>query len=270
MKFFEGCMALITGASSGLGEEFAHQLAPVAKALVLVARRNDRLEALRERLLTEYPTCSVVTYQADLSQETEREQLANWLKEQQFPINFLINNAGLGDSGEFSTAEWPRVRSMLDVNIAALTHLTYLLLPSMLQTRGAAVLNISSVAGFFPLPNMAVYSATKAYVTSFSEALAMELRPKGIIVTALCPGPIPTEFFEVATRPNEEFRTPHSHSMPAFVATPRQVVFSGLQAVVAERPRTIPNPLLALAIGVALMIPFCLTRKVISCFRTSL
>ncbi len=270
MKFFEGCMALITGASSGLGEEFAHQLAPVAKTLVLVARRNDRLVALRERLLAEYPACSVFTYRADLSQEKEREELVNWLQKQQLPINFLVNNAGLGDSGEFSTAEWPRIRSMLDVNITALTHLTYLLLPSMLRTQGAAVLNVSSVAGFFPLPNMSVYSATKSYVTSFSEALAMELRPKGIIVTALCPGPIPTEFAETAARPYEEPRIPHTHSMPAFMATPRQVVLAGLQAVVAERPRAIPNPFLALAIGVALVIPFFLTRKVISCFRTSL
>ncbi|PWU09124.1 MAG: hypothetical protein C5B47_03815, partial [Verrucomicrobia bacterium] len=222
MKFFEGCSALITGASSGLGEEFAYQLAPLAKTLILVARRSDRLEALRANLLAQHPACSVVTCSVDLAQETERERLALWLQEQELSINFLINNAGLGDHGEFATAQWPRVRAMLDINIAALTHLIQLLLPTLLRTTRAAVLNVSSVAGFFPLPNMAVYAATKAYVTSFSEALAMELRPQGITVTALCPGPVPTGFFEVAARPYEEPRTPHSHSMPAFVSTPRQ------------------------------------------------
>lgn len=270
MKFFEGCTALITGASSGLGKEFACQLAPVAKALILVARRNDRLEVLRQRLMAEHPACSIAVYRADLSQETERETLTNWLQEQRISINFLINNAGLGDRGEFSTGEWWRIRSMLDVNISALTHLTFLLVPSMLQTGCAAVLNVSSVAGFFPLPNTAVYAASKAYVTSFSEALAMELRSKGIIVTALCPGPVPTEFFDVATRPNEEARAAHTDTMPMFMATPRKVVRAGLQAVAKERLRTIPNAFLALAVGAALLVPFCLMRKVISSLRTLL
>lgn len=270
MKFFEGCTALITGASSGLGEEFAYQLAPIAKTLVLVARRKDRLEALKIRLLAQHPTCSIFIHSADLAREAEREHLAQSLQDQQLCINFLVNNAGLGDHGEFSTAQWSRVRAILDVNIGALTHLTYLLLPSMLRAKRAAVLNVSSVAGFFPLPNMAVYAATKAYVTSFSEALAMELRPQGIIVTALCPGPVPTGFFEVAARSHEEPRTPHSHSMPTLVSTPQEVVLTGLRAVVAERPRVIPNRLLALAVGVALLVPFCLTRMAIARFRTSL
>ena len=270
MKFFEGCTALITGASSGLGEEFARQLAPVAKVLILVARRNDRLEALREALTAEHPSCSITVYRADLSIEAEREELARWLREGQIDVNFLVNNAGLGDHGEFAAGEWPRIRSMLDVNMSAVTHLTYLLLPSMLGGGGAAILNVSSVASFFPLPNMAVYSATKAYVTSFSEALAMELRPKGIIVTALCPGPVPTEFFDVATRSSEESRAPHYDSMPAFVATPQEVVFAGLKAVAGERPRAIPGLLLALGVGVALLIPFCLMRKILFSLRTSL
>ncbi len=270
MKFFEGCTALITGASSGLGEEFAYQLAPIAKTLVLIARRTYRLEALKTKLLAQHPACSIVIYSADLAQEAERERLVQWLQDQHLSINFLVNNAGLGDHGEFSTAQWSRVRAILDINIEALTHLTYLLLPSMLRTKRAAVLNVSSVAGFFPLPNMAVYAATKAYVTSLSEALAMELRPQGIIVTALCPGPVPTGFFEAAARSHEEPRTPHSHSMAAFVSTPREVVLTGLRAVAAERPRVIPNRLLTLAVVAALLVPFCLTRMAISRFRTSL
>jgi short-subunit dehydrogenase len=158
---------------------------------------------------------------------------------------------------------------MLAVNIAALTHLTYLLLPSLLPAHRAAILNVSSVAGFFPLPHTAIYCATKAYVTSFSEALAMELAPKGIRVTALCPGPVPTEFSQVAAR-STEIRPHHADLMPMFVASPGQVVKTGLRAVAEGKACVIPNLLLAFAVRTALLIPFDFTRKVISYFRMSL
>ncbi|MGH8046547.1 MAG: SDR family NAD(P)-dependent oxidoreductase, partial [Chthoniobacterales bacterium] len=131
MKFFEGCTALITGASSGLGAEFARQLAPHAQSLVLVARRNDRLEALRAELTEKFPQLSVFIYAADLSNEGARIAFVNWLSEQGIAIDFLVNNAGLGDHGAFESSEWDRVRAMLDVNISALTQLTHLLLPSL-------------------------------------------------------------------------------------------------------------------------------------------
>ena len=176
-------------------------------------------------------------------------------------VNFLVNNAGLGDHGPFDTSDWERVENMIDLNITSLTHLTHLLVQGMLENGRAAILNVSSVAGFFPIPQMAVYSASKAYVTSFSEALAMELRPKGITVTALCPGPIPTEFFDTATRPGEEDKASHFKTFPAFVVSPQQAVRTGLEAVVRERARVVPGPLLATAVAVALMIPFCLDSE---------
>jgi short-subunit dehydrogenase len=270
MKFYEGCTALITGASAGLGAEFARQLAPHAHRLVLVARRTDRLEALRDELQSAYPGLTVAIYGADLAQEDRRREFAAWLGEQRIKVDFLINNAGLGDHGAFETSDWNRVRAMLDVNIGALTHLTHLLLPSMRRGGRAAILNVSSVAGFFPLPNMAVYSATKAYVTSLSESLAIELRPYGITVTALCPGPVPTEFFAQARRSEEEDVVAHYDTMPAFVATPAEVVRAGLLAVMKDRPRVIPNPLLAIAVGLALLVPFCLTREILRNFRNKL
>lgn len=264
MQYFEGCTALITGASSGLGAEFARQLAPYARRLVLVARRNDRLEEMARELRGIHPSLDVRIYCADLADEGKRAELAGWLERENVGVNFLINNAGLGDHGRFDSSDWSRVRAMLDVNISALTHLTHLLVPSMLRGGKAAVLNVSSVASFFPLPHMAVYSATKAYVTSFSEALAIELRPKGITVTALCPGPVPTEFFEIATREGEADAASHFETFPAFVVSPQEAVASGLQAVARERARVIPGPLLAAAVGVALIVPFFILRRILA------
>ncbi len=187
----------------------------------------------------------------------------NWLPAQGLRVTFLVNNAGLGDHGLFEEAEWSRIRPMLDVNIAALTHLTNLLVPGMIEAGRGAVLNVSSVAGFFPLPNLAVYAATKAYVTSFSEALAMELRPRGITVTALCPGPVPTEFSKTATRPGSEQMFAHSETMPAFVVTPYEAVRDGLDAVARSRARVIPGPILWFAVSLSLLLPFFITREVL-------
>ena len=270
MKFYEGCTALITGASSGLGVEFARQLAPHAHALILVARRTDRLEAVQKELQSSHPHLSVAIYGADLSNEAERAALAVWLENQGAKVDFLVNNAGLGDRGAFETSEWAKVRAMIDVNISALTHLSHLLLPSMTRGGRAAILNVSSVASFFPLPNMAVYSASKAYVTSFSEALAIELRPRGITVTALCPGPVPTEFFTVARRSADEDGAAHYKTMPAVVVTPAEAVRAGLDAVARDRARVIPGTLLCVAVGLALLVPFCITREVLRSIKNKL
>lgn len=264
MKFFEGCTALITGASSGLGAEFARQLGPYARGVVLVARRRERLEDLAAELRGIHPGLEVRTYGADLADESQRVGLAQWLEGEGLGVDLLINNAGVGDHGDFKAGEWSRVKAMLDVNISALTHLTHLLLPSMVRSGRAAVLNVSSVASFFPLPHMAVYSATKAYVTSFSEALAIELRPHGITVTALCPGPVPTEFFDVATREGEGSAADHFKTFPAFTVSPQEAVEAGLRAVAHSRARVIPGPLLAISVGVALMIPFFFVRRILT------
>lgn len=259
---------MITGASAGLGAEFARQLAPYATSLILVARRGDRLEELKSELHALFPELQVFPYVADLTDENQRAGLARWLDQQGIRVDFLINNAGLGDKGDFETAEWERVRAMIDTNMTALTHLSHLLLPAMSGAGRAAILNVSSVAGFFPLPNMAVYGATKAYVTSLSEALAIELKPRGITVTALCPGPVPTEFFDVAMRNPDE--RPHFETLPAYAATAADVVYDGLRAVAAGRPRVIPNLLLCASVTIALAVPFFIVRKIIAAMRGSL
>ena len=257
-----GCTALVTGATSGLGAEFARQLAPRARQLILVGRRKERLESLAESLRKDFPSLAVDLIAADLAIPEERERLASYIVRSEIPLNLLINNAGLGDLGPFDTAEWSRLEPMLSVNVAALTHLTHLLLP-MLRTRNpSAVLNVSSIAGFFPLPEMAVYAATKAYVTSFSEALRMELAPQGAAVTALCPGPVPTEFFEVTSREGKPIRA-MDRSHPAFAATPELVVREALAGLERNRPGIIPNALLAAVVRTVRLLPFPLIREAI-------
>ena len=256
------CTALITGATAGLGEEFARQLAPVAARLILVGRRRERLASLSESLREKFPALAVETIPMDLALSSERERLASHIIREEIPVNLLVNNAGLGDLGPFDTAEWERLEPMLSVNVAALTHLTHLLLPMLRASSPAAVLNVSSVAGFFPLPEMAVYAATKAYVTSFSEALRMELAPHGVTVTALCPGPVPTEFFDVASRNGETIRA-MDRSHPALSATPELVVSEALKGLEADRPGVIPNALLATVVRAVRMLPFPLIREAI-------
>jgi uncharacterized protein len=270
MKFYEGCTALITGASSGLGVEFARQLAPHAHSLVLVARRLERLDALKDELESSHGNLKVHVYGADLASEDQRVALVNWLPSQNVKVHFLINNAGLGDRGPFESSDWNRIRSILEVNISALTHLIHLLLPSMTLSGRAAILNVSSVAGFLPLPNTAVYAASKAYVTSFSEALALELQPRGITVTALCPGPIATEFHAVAHRPGDVERASHAEAMPAFVVTPQEAVRTALIAVSRDRARVVPGPLLSVSIALAMLVPFFIVREILRALRNKL
>jgi len=258
----KGCTALITGATAGLGAEFARQLAPKASRMILVGRRAERLKALAEELRRDFPDLQLDPISADLTDPKVREQIASHIVRSELPLNLLVNNAGLGDLGPFDTAEWSRLEPMLSVNIGALTHLTHLLLPMLQARTPSAVLNVSSVAGFFPLPEMAVYAATKAYVTSFSEALRMELEPHGVSVTALCPGPVPTEFFEVASREGKSIRA-MDRSHPALAASPALVVREALKGIEGNRPGVIPNTLLAALIRTVRLLPFPVIREAI-------
>lgn len=258
----QGCTALVTGATAGLGAEFARQLAPRARHLILVGRRKERLTSLAESLRKDFPKLSIESIPVDLALAEDRERLASHIVRSEIPLNLLVNNAGLGDLGPFDTADWRRLEPMLSVNVIALTHLTHLLL-SMLQAHTpSAILNVSSIAGFFPLPEMGVYAATKAYVTSFSEALRMELAPHGVSVTALCPGPVPTEFFEVASREGKSIRA-MDRSHPAFAATPELVVREALAGLEHNRPGVIPNALLAFVVRAVRLLPFPAIREAI-------
>jgi len=248
--------ALVTGASSGLGEEFALQIAPRVDKLVLVARREPHLQELAERIRIRHPHVAVAVYAADLTHATAREKLLETLTERGFIPDLLINNAGLGDYGEFATSEWDRLRAMLQVNIEALTHLTHQFVPHMIQ-RGGAVINVSSLASVIPIPDFAVYAATKAYVTSFSEALRIELKEHHIPVLAVCPGPVHTEFGDVARR------SEGSPGMPArewFYVPREQVVRESLQALDRRAARVYPGWKTAVSAVALAAIPIVLLR----------
>ena len=239
----DGCNALITGASAGLGREFARQLAGRARSLILVARREQRLNELRDELIHRHPNLTVHVHKTHLANPSELEELIAWLEREKIDVDLLINNAGLGDSGPFATSDPTRNEQMMFVNMVALTSLTRHLLPQMIARKRGGILNVSSSAGFLPIPGFAVYAATKAYVTSFSEALRAELRGTGVSVCALCPGPVHTEFQEVAKRPGEQ-----PESGPEFVhVSVEKVVYDALTALEKDRPLVIPG--LAMKIG---------------------
>src|SRR5215468_7340970 len=175
-----GCTALVTGASAGIGREIARALAPQARNLVIVARRGDRLEQLRSELTNRHPGLTVRVRIVDLSDEGQVAALVEWLDAEKIAIDLLVNNAGRGDLGSFATSDPERVHQIILVNIFALTLLTRLLLPKMIAQKRGGILNVSSSAGFLPIPGFGVYAASKAYVTSFSEALRTELTGTGV------------------------------------------------------------------------------------------
>jgi len=186
-------VTLITGASAGLGAEFARQCAARGEALVLLARRRERLEALKDELGGD-----VTLFAADLSLPGAPADLLAQMHSAGLDIACLINNAGFGLAGRLDAQPPERLSGMIDLNVRALTELSRAVLPRMLARGRGAILNVASTAAFQPGPHMAVYYATKAYVLSFTEALHQELKSKGIKVSALCPGPVDTEFFDVA------------------------------------------------------------------------
>ncbi len=250
---------MITGASAGIGCEFARQLAPVVNKLILIARRNDRLEALESELKGINPNLELFVRSLDLRHPGKLEHLCDWLDESGFTPDLLINSAGMGDHGPFVESEWERVDSMLQVNLSALTYLTFRVLRAMRKAGDGAILNVSSVASLLPLPNSAVYAATKAYVTSFSEAIRAELRSSNISVTTVCPGPVETEFLSRATRGSE----PQKHTAPnCLVVSVHEVVRKALQAVKKDRARVIPGVLVNLTMTVIAFLPMFIKRLV--------
>ncbi|HOT95590.1 MAG TPA: SDR family NAD(P)-dependent oxidoreductase [bacterium] len=184
---------LLTGASFGIGYELAKLFARDHHHLVLVARSGDKLAADAEEL-TRLGAASVLCLVRDLSQVESPDEIFRYVTEKELQIDILVNNAGFGDHGPFAETEWEKDAAMVQVNITSLLHLTRLFLPGMIERRSGQILNVASTAAFQPGPYMALYYASKAFVLSFSEALAEECRESGVIVTALCPGPTATEF----------------------------------------------------------------------------
>jgi hypothetical protein len=185
-------VALITGASAGLGVEFARQLSKRGHRLVLAARRMEKLQALAKEL------GNARAVAIDLSKATAAAKLMADLEAAGEQVEILVNNAGFGLIGRFAELDAKRERQMIDLNVGALTDLCRAVAPEMIRRKSGAILNVASTAAFQPGPKMAVYFATKAFVLSLSEALHEELKPHGIKVSCLCPGPTRTEFGEVA------------------------------------------------------------------------
>jgi short-subunit dehydrogenase len=192
----EGSTCLITGASSGIGEEFARQLAARGHGVLLVARREERLRELAADLERQHGVRAEVLG-CDVADPDALARLRAAVDERGLEVEVLVNNAGFSTVGDVH--ENPdRQLGMVDVNVRALTALTCEFLPEMVQRGRGAVINVASVAAFQPIPAQAVYAATKAYVLSFSESISSELKGTGVAVTALCPGPVATEFVEAA------------------------------------------------------------------------
>jgi short-subunit dehydrogenase len=259
---FAGTTALVTGASAGLGEEFARQLvARGVTRLVLVARREDRLQKLRDEFAG--PALQVDLFPVDLARPEAVTKLLADLTTAGVVPDVLINNAGLGDLGNFETAEPSKIESMLEVNMVALTRLTRWAVPGMTQRRRGWICNVGSSAGILPLPTFAVYAATKAYVNSFSEALRIELHHANVRVLALCPGPVETEFGQVASRPNGK----RKFSAPAGLAVSKEdVVAQTLDALARGRARLIPG----LAVRVPMLLAESTPRLLMRAFFTAI
>ena len=185
-------IALVTGASAGLGVEFARQLSKRGHALVLAARRKERLEELAKEL------GNARAVAIDLSRNDAAAKLIADLEANGETVDLLVNNAGFGLIGRFAELDAKRERQMIDLNVGTLMDLCRAVAPGMIERRSGGIINLASTAAFQPGPKMAVYFATKAFVLSLTEALHEELKPHGIKVSCLCPGPTRTEFGDVA------------------------------------------------------------------------
>lgn len=247
---------LITGASSGIGAEFARQLASDGATLILVARRADRLEALAAEL-REAKGVRVEVLPADVAKPGAAAEIRDEVAKRGLTVDWLINNAGLGHHGPFLEADDEVDRKLIDLNITALTALTRAFLPGMASRKQGAVLNVASTAAFQSIPYFAVYAATKAYVLSFSEALAEEVAPRGVTVSCICPGPTESEFASHAA-----FKTDIVDRAPTMTAEDvvddalaawrggRPVQVAGwLNTVTAMAPRLLPRQLVTKVSG---------------------
>lgn len=197
MSKFKGATALITGASSGIGAAIAAQLAEQGTHLIVVARREDRLEALKQKLEADYGI-KVTVIAKDLSEAGAAESLFRTVKSQNLAIDLLVNNAGFGRKGKFHKEPLSCYQQMMQLNISTMTELTYLFSQQMMQRGDGYILQVASIAGYMPVPGFAVYAATKSYVLNFGRAIHHELAGKNVHVTTLCPGATETEFLDRA------------------------------------------------------------------------
>ena len=244
--------ALVTGASAGLGREFANLFAKDGHDLVLVARRKERLDELAGDLRDTWGVEVQVVAQ-DLGERGAAREVVEALGETK--IDFLVNNAGFGSNGAFWELPAEMESAMVQVNITALLELTRLLLPAMVERKRGRILNVGSTAGFQPGPYMATYYATKAFVNSFTEALAIELEGTGVSATVSCPGPVDTEFAKIAGNDT-------SNLFKSGVATPEQIAAEAYAAMMKGRALCVHGMQNKLALQVQRVAPRKLVQKI--------
>ena len=251
-----GSAVLITGASSGLGREFAVQLATQVRAMVLVARRSERLVGLAQELEVVNPRLRVSIQVCDLADADALERMVVAAEAAVGEIDILINNAGMGDLGLFDRAAWPKVERMLRVNVVALTTLTHRLLPAMVRRRRGGVLNVSSGFGLQFMPGVAAYVGTKHFVTGFTESLRCEVADCGVVVSQLCPGPVATEF-------EAHLGNFTGQKVPGFIEMDAtRCVRTALRGFTRGRALIIPGVVIKLALLFGALTPRCVRRWV--------
>ncbi|MGE6757941.1 SDR family NAD(P)-dependent oxidoreductase [Corallococcus interemptor] len=228
---YAGHRALVTGASSGLGVVFARELAARGMDLILVARSEDRMRPLAEELKNAHGIQADVIA-LDLGREGAGRELHARCQEKGLRVDLLVNNAGFGTHGAFDAAPFARQHEQVMLNVTSLADTSHLFLPDMLARGVGGILNVASIAGFQPVPYMAIYAASKAFVLSFTEALSEETRERGVRVLALCPGPVQTAFFDVVG-------TEQAAVGPK--ATAEEVVLHALKALDQGRASVVPG-----------------------------
>jgi short-subunit dehydrogenase len=244
--------ALVTGASSGIGAAFARALRARGEKLILVARREDRLRELAAELGGD---AAVAVVPADLAAPGAAERVMSAVAERGLTVDFLVNNAGVGHTGAFVDEPLERIRAMIDLNVRAVVELCRLALPGMVARGRGRLINVVSTSAFQPVPFLNVYGASKAFVLSFTEALATELKGTGIRIQALCPGLTRSEFHETAGTDKVRFSR-------TFAMEPEEVVAISLRALERGRLRVVagwPNRLLA---GLTRFAPLALSRRI--------
>jgi uncharacterized protein len=248
--------ALVTGASRGIGERLARRLAADGSDLVIVARREEPLQVLAATLRSAHQV-SVEVLAADLASPGGLAAAQARLSDPDRPVELLVNNAGLGVTGAFADLPVARAEEQIGLNVTAVVRLTHAALPGMLARGHGGVLNVSSVAGFFPSPGAAAYGASKAFLTSFSESLAAEVKGRGVHVTALCPGFTRTGVRDQAV----------SGAAGLAWLDPDKVAAAGLEAVAAGRVLSVPGAQYKSALSLTRVIPRAVVRSAATAVR---
>jgi len=253
-------VVLITGASSGIGREFARLVAPRARAVVLVARRRDRLEELSKELRAARPELRVCVHERDLADPASSTELANAVRAEVGDVDVLINNAGAGDMGVFDRTDPAKSDQLIRVNVSSVVALTREFVPAMVAKRRGGILNVSSGFGLSFLGGFAVYIGRKHFVTGFTEALRADLAGTGVVVTQVCPGPVATEF-------EQHIGNFTGQRAPSFIEiSPARCARSALAAFERGRAMRIPGAVVPAFMWIVALTPRVVVRLVAAIF----